>query len=213
MFEKKLQKKDVFDSIVTVWGDPGITRTFITTADTTGGVIKPKEPYWTIRDSVSAPFTVILPDSTTKDSVNTYSIIEITIPQDKAYPYGTTNGDKDGNGTVSPLKGAASGFFETDYTLYDKCAPVITSARLVKGMLTVNMSEALTIIETGAAGKYIQRERDGYIPPDKPQGTGKSSVFIYNEKDHVVHVGDRIRLVPDILGSSYTDKNNIATTN
>jgi len=213
MFERKLKTKDVFDSIVTVWGDPGITRTFITTADTTGGVIKPKESYWTIRDSVSAPFTVILPDSTTKDSVNTYSIIEITIPQDKAYPYGTTNGDKDGNGTVSPLKGAASGFFETDYTLYDKCAPVITSARLVKGMLTVNMSEALTIIETGAAGKYIQRERDGYIPPDKPQGTGKSSVFIYNEKDHVVHVGDRIRLVPDILGSSYTDKNNIAPTN
>ena len=70
MFERKLKTKDVFDSIVTVWGDPGITRTFITTADTTGGVIKPKESYWTIRDSVSAPFTVILPDSTTKDSVN-----------------------------------------------------------------------------------------------------------------------------------------------
>ena len=186
-FEKILKPKDVFDSIVTIWGNPGITRTFITTADTTGGVIKPKENYWTIHDS----------------------IIDITIPPSLAYPYGSTSGDKDGKGTVSPLKGAANGFFETNYTLYDKCAPVIANARLIKGMLTVNMSEPLTILETG---KYIQRERENYIPSEKPQSTGKSHLFIYNEKENIVHAGDRIRLVPDAIGSAYLDKNNNAPT-
>ncbi len=210
MFERKLKTKDMFDSVVTVWGDPGITRTFKTTADTTGGVIKPKETYWTIRDSVSAPFVVQIDSVTTKDSVNTYSIVEITIPADNAYPYGATSGEKDGNGTVSPLKGAANGFFETTYTLYDKCAPVISTARLIKGMLTVNMSEPLTILDHN--GKYIQRERDEYIPPDEPQGSSKTPYFIYNEKDNVVHAGDRIRLVPQELGAAYVDKNNNAPT-
>jgi len=210
MFERKLKTKDMFDSVVTIWGDPGITRTFKTTADTTGGVIKPKETYWTIRDSVSAPFVVQIDSVTTKDSVNTYSIVEITIPADNAYPYGSTSGEKDGNGTVSPLKGAANGFFETTYTLYDKCAPVISTARLIKGMLTVNMSEPLTILDHN--GKYIQRERDEYIPPDEPQGSSKTPYFIYNEKDNVVHAGDRIRLVPQELGAAYVDKNNNAPT-
>ena len=209
MFERKLKAKDMFDSIVTVWGNPGITRSFITTADTTGGVIVPKETYWTIRDSVSAPFTVQIDSVTTKDSVNTYSIIEITIPASHAYPYGSTSGENDGNGTVSPLKGAASGFFETTYTLYDKCAPVISSARIIKGLLTVNASEPLTMLETG---KYIQRERDEYIPPEKPQGSGRAYLFMYNEKDNVVHAGDRIRLVPQEIGSAYTDKNNNVPT-
>ena len=209
MFEKKLKTKDVFDSIVTVWGTPGITRSFITTADTTGGVIKPKESYWTIRDTLSAPYTVAVDSVNTKLVQDTNSIIEITIPASKAYPYGSTSGDKDGNGTVSPLKGTANGFFETNYTLYDKCPPVISSARMIKGMLTVNMSEPLTILETG---KYIQRERDSYIPSEKPQGSSKAQVFMYNEKDNVVHAGDRIRLVPDAIGSAYLDKNNNAPT-
>ena len=194
MFEKKLRPKDVFDSIVTIWGDPGITRTFITTADTTGGVIKPKESYWTIRDSVSAPFKVMIDSIHSKDSVNTYSIIEINIPATHAYPYGSTSGEKDGNGTVSPMKGVANGFFESDYTLYDKCAPVIASARMLKeGLLTVNLSENVNITETG---KYIQRERDEYIPPERPQGTGKSQIFTYNEKDNVFYASDRVRVQP-----------------
>jgi hypothetical protein len=213
MFEKKLKTKDIFDSIVTVWGNPGITRTFITTADTTGGIIKPKENYWTIRDSSVTLQTVVQVDSvTTKDTTvtNIYSIVEITIPATHAYPYGSTSGENDGNGSVAPLKGTVNGFFETNYTLYDKCPPVISSARMVKGMLTVNMSEPLAILETG---KYIQREREGYIPPEKPQqSSGKSQVFMYNEKDNVVHAGDRIRLVPDAIGSAYLDKNNNAPT-
>ena len=210
MFEKKLRPKDVFDSIVTIWGDPGITRTFITTADTTGGVIKPKESYWTIRDSVSAPFKVMIDSIHSKDSVNTYSIIEINIPATHAYPYGSTSGEKDGNGTVSPMKGVANGFFESDYTLYDKCAPVIASARMLKeGLLTVNLSENVNITETG---KYIQRERDEYIPPERPQGTGKTQIFTYNEKDNVFYASDRVRLVPDILGAAYIDKNNNVPT-
>jgi hypothetical protein len=209
MFERKLKPKDVFDSVVTVWGNPGITRSFRTTADTTGGVIKPIETYWTIRDSVSAPFKVQIDSVTTKDSVNTYSIVEITIPSTHAYPYGSTSGENDGNGTVSPLKGAANGFFETTYTLYDKCAPVISSARLLKSLLTVNMSEPLT---TTDAGRYIQRERDEFIPDEKPQGTAKTHLFTYKEKDNVVHAGDRIRLVPQELGSAYVDKNNNVPT-
>ena len=204
MFERKLKPKDIFDSIVTVWGDPGITRTFVTTADTTGGIIKPKENYWTIRDSVSAPFKVMLADSTTKDSTNTYSIIEINIPDNLAYPRGSTSGEKDGNGMVSPLKGAANGFFETTYTLYDKCPPIITSARMIKNLLTVNISENVTMLETG---KYIVRERDNYIPPERPQGAGKTYLFTYNEKDNVVHAGDMIKLVPENIGSAYIDKN------
>ena len=210
MFEKKLKPKDVFDSIVVNWGNPGITRSFITTADTTGGVIKPKESYWTIRDSISAPFKVMIDSIHSKDSVNTYSIVEINIPATHAYPYGSTSGEKDGNGTVSPMKGVANGFFETTYTLYDKCAPVIASARMLKeGMLTINMSENLNIVETG---KYIQRERDEYIPPERPQGTGKTQIFTYNEKDNVFYASDRVRLVPDILGAAYIDKNNNAPT-
>ncbi len=205
MFERKLKTKDMFDSIVTVWGDPGITRSFITTADTTGGIIKPRENYWTIRDSSSAPFKVMQADSTTKDSVNTYSIIEINIPASHAYPYGSTSGEKNGNGTVSPLKGAANGFFESSYTLYDNCAPVIASARMINGLLSVNMSEPLSLIENG---KYIQRERDEYIPPEKPQGSEATYLFSYNEKDNVIHAGDRIRLVPDILGAAYSDQSN-----
>ncbi|OWV22910.1 glycoside hydrolase family 9 protein [Fibrobacter sp. UWB3] len=209
MFESKLKTKDMFDSIVTSWGNPGITRSFITTADTTGGVIKPKESYWTIRDSVSAPFSVQIDSVTKKDSVNTYSIIEINIPENKAYPIGSTSGENDGNGTISPHKGITNGFFETTYTLYDKCPPIITSARLVSGLLTVNISESVNILETG---KYIQRERDEYIPSEKPQGYGKSYLFTYNEKDNVFHAGDRVRLVPDILGSAFIDKNGIAPT-
>ena len=210
MFERKLKTKDVFDSIVVNWGTPGITRSFKTTADTTGGVIVPKESYWTIRDSVSAPFKVMIDSIHSKDSVNTYSIIEINIPVTLAYPYGSTSGEKDGNGTVSPMKGVANGFFETDYTLYDKCAPVIASARMIKeGVLTINLSEPLNMTETG---KYIQRERDGLIPPEKPQGSGKSQLFTYNEKDNVFHAGDRVRLVPEVLGAAYIDKNNNVPT-
>jgi len=211
MFERKLKTKDVFDSVVTVWGNPGITRTFITTADTIGDTIKPRESYWTIRDSVSAPFKVMIDSIHSKDSVNTYSIVEITIPPTHAYPYGTTSGEKNGNGTVSPLKGAANGFFETTYTLYDKCAPVIASARMVKGALTVNISEPVTMLETG---KYIQRERNEYIPPERPQGAEKTYVFVYNENENVVHAGDRIRLVPqsNALGSAYIDVNNNTPT-
>ena len=210
MFERKLKTKDVFDSIVVNWGNPGITRTFITTADTTGGVIVPKESYWTIRDSVSAPFKVMIDSIHSKDSVNTYSIVEIAIPVTHAYPYGSTSGEKDGNGTVSPMKGAANGFFETTYTLYDKCAPVIASARMIKeGVLTINLSEQLNMLETG---KYIQRERDDFIPLERPQGSGKSQLFTYNEKDNVFHAGDRVRLVPEVIGGAYIDKNNNAPT-
>ena len=210
IFERKLKPKDVFDSIVTIWGDPGITRSFITTADTTGGVIVPKESYWTIRDTVSAPFTIQIDSVTTKDSVNTYSIIEITIPANLAYPYGSTSGDKDGNGTVSPLKGAANGFFETNYTLYDNCAPVVSSARMIRnGVLSVTISEPVTEI---GVGKYIQRERDEYIPSEQPNGAGRSQLFSYNEKANVFHAGDRVRLVPQILGGVFVDKNNLAPT-
>ena len=210
MFEQKLKTKDMFDSIVTVWGNPGITRSFILNADTTGGTIKPQAgSYWTIRDTVSAPFTVQIDSVTTKDSVNTYSIIEINIPANLAYPYGSTSGEKDGNGTVSPHKGVANGFFESTFTLYDKCAPVIANARMIKGLLTVNISEPVNMLD---AGKYIQRERGEYIPPEQPQGSGKAYLFTYNEKDNIVHAGDRIRLVPDILGAAYIDKNNNVPT-
>ncbi len=209
VFERKLKPKDLFDSIVTVWGNPGIARSFITTADTTGGIITPKETYWSIRDTNSAPYTIQKDSVTTIDTVNTYSIIEITIPPSLAYPYGSTSGEKDGNGTVSPLKGMANGFFESTFTLYDKCPPVISSARVIRNILTVNMSEHLSILETGS---FIQRERDTYIPPEKPQNPGKSQLFIYNGKENVVHAGDRIRLVPNSLGSAYIDKNNNAPT-
>ena len=209
MFERKLKTKDMFDSIVTNWGNPGISRTFVISADTTGGTIKPKESFWTIRDSVSAPYTIQVDSVTTKDTVNTYSIIEINIPATHAYPYGATSGEKEGNGTVSPLKGAANGFFESTYTLYDKCAPVISTARMIKGALTVTISEVVTTLESG---KYIQRERDEFIPSEKPQSAGKSQLFVYNEKDNVVHAGDRIRLVPQELGAGYIDKNNNVPT-
>ncbi len=210
MFEKKLKPKDVFDSIVTVWGNPGITRSFITTADTTGGVIVPKESYWTIRDTMSAPRTIMLDSVNTGVVVDTFSIVEITIPATHAYPYGSTSGENDGNGTVSPQKGLANGFFETNFTLYDKCAPVISSARMIKsGMLTVSLSEPVTMLTTG---KHIQRERDAYIPSEIPQGSGRSYLFTYNEKDNVFHAGDRVRLVPQELGSAYIDQSNNVPT-
>ena len=207
MFEKRLKKKDVFDSIVTVWGNPSITRSFVTTADTTGIYISPKETYWTIRDSISAPRTVMIDSVNTEVVVDTFSIVEVNlkkVPAALTYPYGSTSGENDGNGTVSPLKGVANGFFETSYTLYDKCAPVIATARMIKeGVLSVNFSEPLTMQQTG---RYIQRERDEYIPPEMPQGAGKSQLFTYNEKDNVFHAGDRVRLVPQELDAAYIDK-------
>ena len=210
MFEKKLKPKDVFDSVVTVWGNPGITRSFKTTADTVGGVIVPKESYWTVRDTLSAPRTVMIDSVNTTTVIDTFSIIEITIPSTHAYPYGSTSGEKDGNGIVSPQKGLANGFFETNYTLYDKCAPVITSARMIKnGVLTISLSEPVTMLNTG---KHIQRERDSYIPSEIPQGSGKSYIFTYNEKDNIFHAGDRVRLVPQELGSAYTDQSKNAPT-
>jgi hypothetical protein len=207
MFERRLKKKDVFDSIVTVWGNPGITRSFVTTADTTGIYISPKETYWTIRDSISAPRTVMIDSVNTEVVVDTFSIVEVNlkkVPAALTYPYGSTSGENDGNGTVSPLKGVANGFFETSYTLYDKCAPVIATARMIKeGVLSVNFSEPLNMQQTG---RYIQRERDEYIPPEMPQGAGKSQLFTYNEKDNVFHAGDRVRLVPQELDAAYIDK-------
>ena len=212
MFEKRFKKKDVLDSVMTVWGNPGITRSFLLPADTSGAYITPKDTTWTIRDTMSAPRTVLIDSINTQTVVDTFTIIEIHIPADKAYPYGATSGENDGNGTVSPFKGAANGFFESTYTLYDKCSPVISTARMIKGALTVNISEPVTMLETG---KYIQRERgDGYVPPEKPQGAGKTYIFVYNEKDNVVHAGDLIRLVPQThaLGSAFVDNNNNVPT-
>ena len=175
MFEKRFKKKDVLDSVMTVWGNPGITRSFLLPADTSGAYITPKDTTWTIRDTMSAPRTVLIDSINTQTVVDTFTIIEIHIPADKAYPYGATSGENDGNGTVSPFKGAANGFFESTYTLYDKCSPVISTARMIKGALTVNISEPVTMLETG---KYIQRERgDGYVPPEKPQGAAEGQVL------------------------------------
>ena len=210
VFERKLKPKDLFDSITTVWGNPGITRSFITTADTTGGQIIPKQSYWTKRDTITNSRTVLVDSINTAVIADTMSIIEITIPASLAYPYGSTSGEKEGNGTVSPLKGMANGFFESTFTLYDKCPPVISTARVIKGVLTLNTSEPVTVLESGT---YIQRERDELIPKEKPQGSGKSYLFIYNEKDNIIHAGDRIRLVPNSLGSAFIDKNNNAPTN
>ena len=210
VFERKLKPKDLFDSITTVWGNPGITRSFITTADTTGGQIIPKQSYWTKRDTITNSRTVLVDSINTAVIADTMSIIEITIPASLAYPYGSTSGEKEGNGTVTPLKGMANGFFESTFTLYDKCPPVISTARVIKGVLTLNTSEPVTVLESGT---YIQRERDELIPKEKPQGSGKSYLFIYNEKDNIIHAGDRIRLVPNSLGSAFIDKNNNAPTN
>jgi len=211
VFERKLKPKDIFDSIMTVWGNPGISRSFITTADTTGGQIIPKEPYWKIRDTITNPRTVFVDSINTAFIADTFSIIEIDIHKaNQDYPYGSTSGEKEGNGTITPLKGMANGFFESTYTLYDKCPPVITSARMIKNVLTMNLSEPLTVLETG---KYIQRERDEFIPEERPQNSVKSQMFIYDENKDVIHAGDRIRLVPDLLGSAYLDKNNNAPTN
>jgi hypothetical protein len=77
------------------------------------------------------------------------------------------------------------------------------------GLLTVNISEPVTVLD---AGKYIQRERDEFIPSQAPQGMGKSFLFTYNEKDNVFHAGDRVRLVPNVLGSAYVDKNSNTPT-
>ena len=210
VFERKLKPKDLFDSITTVWGNPGITRSFITTADTTGGQIIPKQSYWTKRDTITNSRTVLVDSINTAVIADTMSIIEITIPASLAYPYGSTSGEKEGNGTVTPLKGMANGFFESTFTLYDKCPPVISTARVIKGVLTLNTSEPVTVLESGT---YIQRERDELIPKEKPQGSGKSYLFIYNEKDNIIHAGDRIRFVPNSLGSAFIDKNNNAPTN
>jgi len=38
-------------------------------------------------------------------------------------------------------------------------------------------------------------------------------MFIYDEKQNVIHAGDRIRLVPELLGASYSDKSNNIPTN
>lgn len=210
MFEKKLKPKDLSDSIVVVWGDPGITRSYITTADTTGGVIKPNETYWTIRDTSSAAITVTIDSVTTKDSIPTYSIIEITIPSDKAFPYGATSGENDGNGSVSPLKGQASGFFETTFTLYDKCPPVISTASMIEDRLSVTTSEPLNIIP--GATRFIQREREELIPDGSPISSGKVQLFTFGENTDVIHAGDRIRLVPEVLGAGYTDKAGLTPT-
>ena len=215
LFEKRLRPRDMLDSFVVEWGMKNITRSFVTKADTSSGKIVPKDNFWTIKDSLSAPYDKWI-DSTTKVTVvDTFSIVTITLNSSNGFPYGTTSGAYDGYGHVTPRLGPAGGFFDKFYYVVDKCPPVIVKANKTSSnsfeFLEVTMSEPLAVIDNNEL-KYIERKRGSqegeYLRP-RSLSTRNDVKELYgytDESEGAVRVGDYVRLVPLPALSRYKDK-------
>lgn len=202
-FERKLRDKDMLDSFVVGWGKPSIVKSFLP--------VTPRA--WTLgADTSSHQERVINGTDTTIVTVkDTSSTLSLTFADSTLYPYGTTQGDQNGRGSVVPRLGPEGGFFDKSYSLTDKVGPVILSAR--KGSdrdedtLAIIVSEPL---DTLNRNQILERRRGGAVSSFAPQAfaqnrTGVYFRFNYNpESNDAIRVGDFVRLVPS--GAGVKDK-------
>lgn len=222
-FSKKLRNKDMLDSFIVDWGAQKETRVFVTKADTSSGKIVPKDNFWTITDSITAPYEMTI-DSVVSMVSDTFSIVTIQIPKANAFSKGATSGPKEGLGVVTPRLGPEGGFFDkgiNDYDVNDKCPPIIVKATWRatessdKNILDVTISEPLDTV----AGQpyYFERLRDGaagvyFSPMNNPslvanKSSDKSYTLIYShDAPEAFWLADSIRLVPDATTSHFRDK-------
>jgi hypothetical protein len=204
-FAKKLRAQDMLDSFVVSWGSPAVIKSFLPAT-------------WKETVEIGDPYTVTTisgTDTTTTTKQDTISILTITIPSSQQYALGTTSGDDDGYGAVTPRLGPEGGFFDKSYSVVDKCAPIIMTASLNDNSesidnLTVIMSEPLDSIATGT--HYLQRKRGSDLMFFAPQYSARASSknkqwnYYYGDDDNnAIHVGDYVRLISDETISKYKD--------
>ena len=189
-FERKLRPKDMLDSFVVQWGDPVVYRHFL-----------PDSWAETFEYGSHKEWVATETDTTEVTVQDTFSVLTITIPEAKQFPYGTTHGSQNGFGSVMPRLGPEGGFFDKTYAVGDQCAPVIMSAvkSRNKDSVGVVVSEPL---DTLANGYYLERRRDSivFIPTVAvSRADGKSFFFMYDAKTSqgALRVGDFVRLTPE----------------
>ncbi|MCQ2108166.1 MAG: glycoside hydrolase family 9 protein [Fibrobacter sp.] len=221
-FEKKLRNKDVLDSFVVEWGLKSEIRSFITKADTSSGSIVPTSELWSIVDSISEPYELMI-DSVVSIVRDTFSILTIKIPTTNSFSKGATTGPYEGYGRITPRLGPEGGFFDKRYPVSDKCPPIIVSTSWrtfdVGGKqmdaLEVTASEPLDTI--GQNTDYFERLRDGfagtYYSPkttlelDAYKSSSKSYSLNYpHESPNAFWLTDSIRLVPNAERAYLKDK-------
>lgn len=204
-FAKKLRAQDMLDSFVVSWGSPAVIKSFLPAT-------------WKETVEIGDPYTVTTisgTDTTKMQKQDTMSILTITIPNSQQYALGTTSGESNGYGAVTPRLGPEGGFFDKSYSVVDKCAPIIMTASLNDNSesidnLTVIMSEPLDSIATGTY--YLQRKRGSDLMFFAPQYSARASSknkqwnYYYGDDDNnAIHVGDYVRLISDETTSKYKD--------
>lgn len=212
LFAKKLRPKDMLDSFVVDWGMKSVVKSIVTKSDTSTGIIKPIENFWTLEDSLSAPYDKWL-DSTTKiTAVDTFSILKISVSPQLGFPQGATSGAYDGYGHITPRLGPEGGFFDKYYFLVDKCPPILMTGKTDSvgtfTRLTVTASEPL-VLDSNETLEYIERKRASTAgvflrSAVSVKQSGEKQIYTYNEGvDDGIYAGDSIRFPVNI--SRYTD--------
>jgi len=174
---------------------------------------------------VTAHDTLYVPvmDTIGIDSVQgQHTVIRIALTDDTYYQ--KTSGRRNGNGMILPRQGPMGGFFDNNTaTLYDKCAPVIVSAKLTVedgiDRLKVTTSEPV-LADSAEFVYYIERKRGGETGVYLESATrvtvnGSTQSYIYfDDAPDAVHTADSIRLAPmekarfkDASGNLPTEKN------
>ena len=224
-FEKKLRDKDMLDSFVVVWGLSGTTVSFKPESWTHTIEEETREEDVIDKDTASATFGTVIG---TQQVTDTVSVILIQMTASNGFPKGSTSGPNDGiGGRVTPRLGPEGGFFDTHYSVADKCPPIIMSAfKDTKGdfsYLSVKMSEPMNASKD-AVTSYIERKRTGDMPsysflnPLTTIDAESKFTFSYrDDADDAVRIGDMIRLVyegqnpaprfSDKTGNFATDQN------
>ncbi len=212
LFEKRLRPRDMLDSFVVDWGMNSTVKSFVTKADTSSGTIVPKGNFWSIKDSLSAPYEKWLDANTKITAVDTFSIVTISLGASNGFAEGLTSGAYDGYGHVTPRLGPEGGFFDKFYFVVDRCPPVLMGGKAdtsgVFTSLTVTASEPLELLDNEQL-EYVERMRGGSSgmflrsAASVKQG-GVKQVYTYNsENDDAIQAGDSIRL--PIHASRYKD--------
>lgn len=193
-FAKKLRAKDMLDSFVVEFGNPSVYRSYLPSSWAVSEAYQQKMTY--IVDSTTTPGKKTIVDSTMVD--DTVSVVTISIPADRQFPFGTTYGVQNGYGTVTPRLGPEGGFFDVSYSVADLCPPVIMSARKSVKMdsLVVTLSEP--VLDTLTGGYYLERKREtDYFVPNQQSSlaSGMQWLFFYDDKSQgYLRVGDFVRL-------------------
>ena len=219
LFERKLRPKDMLDSFVVEWGTKSEVLSFVTPSDTSTGSVVPTSEIWSIEDTTTAPYEIMV-DSVPTTRVDTLSIIKIKIPTTQSFEKGATSGPYDGLGRVMPRLGPEGGFFNKNYIVNDKCPPIILEAtwksfevnNMQMDMVTVKVSEPLETIDMmpyffernreGVAGVYYSNQST----PPVAIPTNSYQITFSHDAIESFWLGDSIRLVPVYETSAFRDK-------